>query len=80
MVTSIDDRKLLFYYLMTLILVECILTDDQIKVDNGKVIKKTYYYNDRLSYECDDDYEKEDVICQADETWSKTPSCVSSKG
>ena len=45
-------------------LVEGIVTADQKDLDNGKVIEKTYYYEDEQSAKCDEDYlAVEDVGC-----------------
>ena len=60
---------------------ECTLNADYDNLNHGKVIKRNYYYKDRMILDCDEDYEPEDkVTCQANHTWSKEPNCVPTNG
>ena len=61
---------------------ECTLNADYDNLNHGKVIKRTYYYADRMIFYCDDNYvvKDEEVTCLADHTWSKEPECVPTEG
>ena len=60
---------------------ECKLTDDfnKANVIRTNAGKGGYYYNDLFTYDCEFGYTKEgksNITCQADKTWSSTPTCT----